>query len=415
LTGAGDQPSLRENWRKLYLGLSKKQREACEQALKEFDRFVAGESEGIGGVELHFGARLAECPGPLDAMALVRRAVPSLSRMRSAEFLSSSLYPIVTPVGPNRRFLHRLGMIESDKARRPELQKFFIACNDLAHFATTPLPVLNILISTFTGVNRTSGMAVCTMRPRCERCPLTGYCTYFRLHKPGRARKRSLPIRLWNEDLRPREKMIKLGADNLNESELLALILRTGSGEMSALDLASGLMKRFGSLSGLDEAPLRDLQALHGIGRAKAVEIKAALTLGRRLMAESSPSENPITCSDDIFKRYGPKLDDKKEEYVYLLLLNSKNIVFKDHLVSKGSLTASVVHPRDALKAAVRESAHGVILVHNHPSGGPDPSNEDFLVTERMKNASEVLGIRFLDHIIIGKGNFYSFADMGQL
>ncbi|GAB4322440.1 MAG: hypothetical protein Kow0059_17540 [Candidatus Sumerlaeia bacterium] len=409
-TGGGSL-QVREDWRNLYASFTGRLRRLCEQSLASFNRHTGANGNG------RFAARLSQCAGPLEAVALVRRTIPSLSSLQAAEFLAAAHYPLVAPAIPCQRFFVRLGLIARAGRRRRDLEEFFVACNAIAHHTNTPLLVLNFIFRAFcggaTGWNTVT--PVCVNSPRCGQCPITGYCAWFSMSGAKSERRTRLPIRLWSEHDRPREKIITQGADALSDAELLAIVLRTGTGETSALELAGALLRRFQSLEGIERAPLADLRSIPGIGPAKAAELKAALALGRRLAAAPAQAGRPISNSNDIYQRYGLQMEPLDVEHVKLLLLNAKNIVFRQHLVSKGSLNASIVHPRDTLKIAVREGAAAVVLIHNHPSGDPTPSQDDFLVTERLKEASDILGIRLLDHIIVGRKTFYSFADMGTL
>lgn len=402
---------VREEWRDLYVSFSEKQREQCEAALAAFAQ-AAEKHDGI-----KFAARLAACAHPMDAIKMARQTVPALSALMAAEFLAAAHYPIIVPANATQRLMQRLGLIEHAGQRARDVEMFFVACNELAHHANTPLAELNFLLRLFCGgaPGWNGALAVCVTTPRCKACPLTGYCAWFKFNGKRRESSGRVPIKMWNEQDRPREKMAARGADALTDAELLAIILRTGSGEDSALELAQKLMQKFKSLEKIEAAPVSEMTKVKGIGAAKAIEIKAALTLGRRLVSAPAGDQRTIGKSEEIYRLYGQKLENRDVEYVRLLLLNSKNMVMREVDVSKGSLSASIVHPRDTLKHAVHDGAAAVVLLHNHPSGDPSPSQDDFLVTGRLKDASEILGIKLLDHIIVGRKRYYSFADMGTL
>jgi len=194
------------------------------------------------------------------------------------------------------------------------------------------------------------------------------------------------------------------------------VVLRTGSGRRSAVDLGRQLLSEFGSLHRLEKASPRDLTRVKGIGLAKAVEIKAAIELGRRITqpaADERDGLKPVGCSRDVFDLYRPRYKSATQEEFLLLVLNTKNRIQREVVVSVGTLNSSIVHPRDVFNHALREAAAGVIFVHNHPSGDPTPSPEDHALTKRLAEAGSLLGIKVMDHIIIGSQKYYSFADEG--
>ncbi len=224
-------------------------------------------------------------------------------------------------------------------------------------------------------------------------------------------------IKDWPEEERPREKLLKHGPDVLTDAELLALILRTGDAatQTSALDHARVLLGRFGSLRLLAQAATSELCEIKGIGPAKAAELQAVFQIAKRYGSQSLRPGDRFTSSTDVFRHYHEKLRDRKKEVFLSLLLDSKNRVIREIQVSEGSLTASIVHPREVFAPVIRESAAAVLFVHNHPSGDPTPSREDLEITTRLKEAGDLMGVRVLDHIIIGSGEYVSFVDRGLM
>ena len=225
-------------------------------------------------------------------------------------------------------------------------------------------------------------------------------------------------IKDWPEDERPREKLLKRGAAALSDAELLALVLRTGDAAAgkTAIDLGRELLERFdGNLRELAQAELNELQQIKGLGLAKAASIKAAFTLGSRFQARRLETLERFTSPAQVFEFFHHELRDNRKELFLILLLDGKNRITRKVQVSEGSLNQSIVHPREAFAPAVRESAAAVIFIHNHPSGDPAPSREDREITRRLKEAGEILGIKVLDHIIIGDGSYYSFVESGLL
>lgn len=224
-----------------------------------------------------------------------------------------------------------------------------------------------------------------------------------------------LKIKEWPQSERPRERLLSEGAHVLSDAQLLAILLRTGSEQKNAVQLAIDLLDQFKALPNLINLSVLELCSVHGIGPAKAAQLKAALELGRRASASPLPVKTKLVSSKDVFNHYAPLLRHLKKEIFKIILLDQKNKLIRDVAVSEGSLTLTVVHPREVFNAAVRDSAASVIFLHNHPSGDPTPSREDREITRRLVAAGEVMGIHVLDHVIIGADAYFSFADVGEI
>ncbi len=224
-------------------------------------------------------------------------------------------------------------------------------------------------------------------------------------------------IKDWPVADRPREKLLSTGSASLSDTELLALILRSGhaGSGTSALDLARQLLTRFGTIRVMVSASAVELCKITGIGPAKAAEILALGELARRFATTPLPPGTRFTSSREVFEHFHERLRDRKKEVFLALLLDSKNRVLREIQVSEGSLNASIVHPREVFQPVIRESAAAVLFVHNHPSGDPEPSREDLDLTARLRDAGALMGVRVLDHIIIGSGRYISLADQGLI
>jgi DNA repair protein RadC len=209
--------------------------------------------------------------------------------------------------------------------------------------------------------------------------------------------------------------MQKLGAEKLSNTELLAIILRTGSKDVSVIRLAEHILHRAGGLRFLPDYSLEELQQLKGMGPAKAVQLKAALELGRRMVVAAKPAGVSFTSPQDVAAFLMEEMRYYQKEYFKTILLNTKNHVIAVEDISVGSLNSSIVHPREIFNPAVKKSAASLILVHNHPSGDPSPSREDMEVTTRLVEGGKILGIKILDHIVIGEGNYCSFKEKGLI
>ncbi len=229
------------------------------------------------------------------------------------------------------------------------------------------------------------------------------------------------PIKNWVEQERPREMLIKHGPQHLSSAKLLAVILRTGNQGVSAEDLARNLLNQFGSLRAMDEASINQLCRIQGIGMAKAAQIKAGIEIGKRMVREGAEKRDKVRNVSDVvdyvFDYYSPYLKDAKKEFFNIILLDSGNKPLRNMELSKGGLETNVVDVREVIRETSKEGAASIILVHNHPSGEPDPSGEDISITKRIVEACNLIGVRVLDHIILGKDrdNYTSFLEKGLL
>lgn len=222
-------------------------------------------------------------------------------------------------------------------------------------------------------------------------------------------------IKDWPAGERPREKLIDRGPDALTEAELLAILIGSGTGKVTALDLAKKLLIDHKTLRNLASQRVADLKSFRGIGTVRAVMIVAMFELARRLQSSTAAEEPVIRAPSDIAERFIPILRDMKQEVFLVVLLSSANRILREITITKGLLNSSLTHPREVFRQAIVERAASVILVHNHPSGNPEPSQEDIAITRQIVEASKVVGIPVHDHIIIAGGGFTSFAEQGLM
>ncbi len=225
-----------------------------------------------------------------------------------------------------------------------------------------------------------------------------------------------MQIKSLPETERPVEKACSGGIEVLSNAELLAMIIHTGTKNKSAIGLAEDVLSAFPEgLRGLGNCCLQELTALDGIGSTKACRILGAVELGKRISAMSARERMSISSSDDVAKLFMEELRYVKKEHFKSLLLNAKGDIISIESISVGELSSTVVHPREVFSMAVRKSASAVIFVHNHPSGDATPSEEDIETTRRLMECGVLLGIKVLDHIIIGDGLFCSMREMGHI
>lgn len=205
------------------------------------------------------------------------------------------------------------------------------------------------------------------------------------------------------------------GQQALSDAELLAITLGSGSRTESAVQLAHRILKEAGSLKILAEMSVSELQNFHGVGPAKAAQLKAAFELARRFTSGSAAGRPKFSSSQMVFQHFHELLRHQKQEEFWVISLDAKNRLQHKRLITKGTLMGSIVHPREVFHDAIRDSAAGIIILHNHPSGDPAPSLEDRKVTAQLAESGKVLGIPLLDHVIIGNDAYYSFKDAGML
>lgn len=218
------------------------------------------------------------------------------------------------------------------------------------------------------------------------------------------------------ESERPREKLIEYGAKTLSSSELLAILIRTGSKTSSALDLSHELLRGIpDGIVSLNDATIEEITQIKGIGNCKAAIILAAVELGKRIVLEEAKDKRKITSPLDIVDFFMTDLSGFKREHFKITMLDTKNNIIGIEEVSIGNLNSSIVHPREVFKQAIKRSSSSIILVHNHPSGDPTPSREDINITKRLVECGDLLGIRVLDHIIIGDRKHISLKEMDIL
>lgn len=223
----------------------------------------------------------------------------------------------------------------------------------------------------------------------------------------------ALMMRDMAEHNRPRERLIQVGPKAVSTSELLAIILRTGVGGENVLHLAERLLVTFKDLPGLARASLAELMAVKGVGKVKAVEIKAALEIGRRLLA-AAPEERPrVVSPSDAANLLMSEMTFLEKEHLRLILLDTRNRVLNTPTIYVGSLNTSVIRIGELFRAAIKENAAAFIIAHNHPSGDPSPSPEDINVTRQIVQAGKLLDVDVLDHIIIGQQRFVSLKERG--
>ncbi|WP_071130664.1 RadC family protein [Enterococcus timonensis] len=214
-------------------------------------------------------------------------------------------------------------------------------------------------------------------------------------------------------EIRPRERLLQVGAQNLSDAEILAIVLRTGLRKENVLRFAERILHTFGSLHGLKEASLEELQEVHGLGQVKAIELKAVMELGSRLNNAKRNKLGQIVSSYHLGQNLISQMKDLQQEHLIGIYLNTKNEIIKQETLFIGSLNQSIAHPREIFKGAIKSSAANIILAHNHPSGNLTPSANDLTFTKRVAEIGELMGIPLLDHLIVGESDYLSLKEEG--
>jgi len=226
----------------------------------------------------------------------------------------------------------------------------------------------------------------------------------------------SLKITDWAVEDRPREKLIRNGTSSLSDAELLAILISSGTKDKSAVDLGREMLNMVSNnLNSLGKLTIQDLKKINGIGTARAVTIAAALELGRRRKLAEAPDVIQIKCSKDVAEIFQPLLCDLSHEEFWILFLNRSNRVIDRMKISQGGISGTVTDVRMVMKKAIEYLASGIIVCHNHPSGNLNPSESDTRITQKIKEAGNLMDIQLLDHLIISEKDYYSFADNGLL
>jgi DNA repair protein RadC len=214
---------------------------------------------------------------------------------------------------------------------------------------------------------------------------------------------------------RPREKLARHGAAALGDNELLAVVLGTGAGARGALELANDVLQVAGGLVGLTRIRHGELQTVTGVGEARAAQVAAAIELGRRTLCVRPPERPRFATPRELAVYLLPEFGAHRVEQCGVVLLDPRNALVRTTVLSTGTADASLVHPRDVFREAVRADATGIVVFHNHPTGDPTPSDADVALTDRLAAAAGVMGIELLDHLILADSRYYSFREMGQL
>jgi DNA repair protein RadC len=303
------------------------------------------------------------------------------------------------------RMLSRLGFIKKNYSAEAKGKIAETVVREISEAVSrTPAQVSMILRLYASGLYGIMPRAVCGTVPRCGNCGLTKECDYYNAPKTPQ-----------NERIPLAKRFAREGADALGDEEIVTLILGGQKAGESHKEMARVLLKRYGSLRNLSGIAYGELASLRGVNESYAVRLAAASAYQKRILSERKALGPAVRSGKDFYDLYAATLRDLKKEVFLVVLLDQKNRVLREEKVSEGTLTASLVHPREVFGPAIRESAAAIAFVHNHPSGDSSPSPEDIALTERLNKSASLIGVRILDHVIIGEGSYTSFVDEGLL
>ncbi len=300
------------------------------------------------------------------------------------------------------RLMGRLGWLEGldGPAREKRTEEIL---REIAQAVDRTPAVLSVVFRLYAdGLYGVLPQGICGNPPLCDRCGLTRICAYY--NAPPRPSRR-------DKGLGPAERLRRDGAADLADEELLALVLGGGRRVSDSLGVAQELIGRYGSLRKLSQAAAAELESYAAVQRPMALRLLAAVGFAERMADEKRRLGPVVRSGKDFYDLYHRRLRDLRQEVFLVVLLDQRNRIIREAQVSQGSLTASLVHPREVFGPAVREAAAAVALVHNHPSGDPSPSPEDLAITRRLAETAQVVGVRFLDHVIVGESAYTSFVD----
>jgi len=309
---------------------------------------------------------------------------------------------------PVRRALRRIGVVHNKKAGRKVREEVEEMVWAMAEKSDVSVTEVGRTLLDFTGAADDGEQeGVCVSEPKCDVCHVREDCGHYVTKAPT--------IKDMPEYERPRERLLQLGQSALADAELLAILIGGGREEATAIDLARMLLARAGGLKQLAVMTPAELTEVSGIGDAKAARLLAAFALARRYAATPLSPGAQFTCSHDIFEHYHESLRDEKRETFACAFLDAKHRFIGEERISLGTLVSSPVNPREVFRPAIRSAAQCVVFVHNHPSGDPTPSTDDLATTRRLVEVGKTVGIRVLDHVIVGNNDYYSFADKSLL
>lgn len=346
-----------------------------------------------------------------EVFRLMRQTLESLQGSLASDSAGQDHVPdpaTLAKCKPVRRLLHRIGIVHSKQPGKRSREEAEEAIWSIAENMDVGVAQVGQVLMRFAEAEPGPGThGVCVDSPKCDECLLGERCRHFVTRQPT---IKDLP-----ETERPRERLLSLGESVLSDTEILALIIGEGQESRTAVDLARMLLAKAGSLRELSSLSAAELKETPGIGPAKAARLLAAFALAKRYATTRLEPGSQFGSSRDIFSHYQEQLAQEKREIFTCVFLDAKHRFMGEERISIGTLMASPVGPREVFRPAIRAAAQAVVFVHNHPSGDPSPSNDDLHTTRRLLDVGKTIGIKVLDHVIVGSNDYFSFADKGLL
>ncbi|MBI5154035.1 DNA repair protein RadC [Candidatus Poribacteria bacterium] len=348
-----------------------------------------------------------------EAVQIIHQECEPLRGFRAYRWLAALGFHVAIPDRGRQRVLFRLGMLERIAGDAANRRRAFEILREWSCRVDAPLREVDLVLGIFAGSITEHGAdsSVCLQDPSCDECPLTSYCDFYRIHAAEGGRRPPLSDLMRAEDL-PRARLRTEGAESLTDPELIAALIQPAAGAGRALESAHRLLAEAESLDRLAAMTVQELAAVEGVGTASACTLKAAIELARRVQCSLQiPRGDGF---DDPFKVYACYrnrfLGAKQEEFI-VVHLNGRYQPLREICISKGSIRCATVGIADVFSEAMRDRIHSIMVIHNHPSGNPEPSDDDIRLTARIREAGTLFGIALVDHLIIGANSFYSFAN----
>lgn len=394
--------SLREE--SLEVGLTEKQQRSVELLMKTLTKEFVENS-------------LKQVATPQQAIELIHKDLRPLSGISAYEWLALVGFPIVVPDAGRMRWQERLGFARERVANNAERAKASRELGEFAQAIGIPVSEFNFVLGAFCGSEGQvfAAAGLCLRTPKCPECLVKDRCPFFAFSKSTIVRENRSLAKTTRKEERPRERLEEKGPSVLSDAELIAILLRTGTGQANAVELAQSILKNAETLDRLSAMSLEEMSKYKGLGRVKAITLKAAFELAKRVQKDKNLVRPVLNSHFSLYKFLEKRFIGMQKEEFIALHLNSKFELIREVSISIGILNQSLVHPREAFIEAIRDSAYAVAFAHNHPSGDPKPSVADREMTKKLVHCGEILGIKIVDHMIIGHSKYYSFNENGQL
>ncbi|MDX1973050.1 MAG: DNA repair protein RadC [Candidatus Sumerlaeia bacterium] len=339
--------------------------------------------------------------------------VAVLKGMAGYEFLALLGYPLMVPDAARIRWLDRMGYLETNETEKNRSEQAR-TLEELGHSLGVHLAEFNLVLGAFCGSlgQAHAAAGICLKKPLCSDCPIQLGCSYYRFSSKTIEKERRNLLATTRKEERPRERLETRGASVLSDAELLAILLRTGTGQSNAVETAQTILKKAETLDRLAQMSLAEMAQFKGMGRVKSITLKAAFELAKRLQQSDANLLRPkFNSARSVYLYLKNRFLGEKRELFVALHLNTKLELIRELEISAGIANQTLVHPRECFAEALRDGAVSVIFAHNHPSGDPTPSRADDEITKKLVECGRILSINVRDHLVVGSTSFYSYSE----